>query len=202
MDVGKEPAAAGTPAAEAQPAAAPKTSTGAPTTTPQAPAAAADATPAAAGPAAPAAPVAPPLSGRILYLFGGTLPTRYTEWVSRDLTGPGWRRRQSLRPVLMMLPFAIVFALLPGQLGIRMMLVGFLLIASLGIGVATSGHFRNRRLVQHGFPPVFPEEEDEGDDAWPPTATAPTRGGAAHPAAAERPRGDDADPDDPAGFNA
>jgi hypothetical protein len=107
----------------------------------------------------------PPLAGRITYLFGGTLPSRYSAWVARDLTAPGWRLRQALRPMAVMLPFAIVFAVLPGQVGIRILLVSFLLLAAGGLGLATSGHFRNRRLVQHGFPPIFPAaDEDERDD--------------------------------------
>ncbi|WP_322760827.1 DUF5313 family protein [Frankia sp. Cr2] len=106
----------------------------------------------------------PPLTGRVYYLVGGTLPPQYTPWVSHDLTGPRWRLRQASRPPLLMLPFAIVFALLPGRLEVRLTISIFLLAAAVGIGFATAGHFRNRRLVQHGFPPVFPPEEDEAID--------------------------------------
>lgn len=106
---------------------------------------------------------APPLRGKVYYLVGGTLPARYNAWVSHDLTGPGWRLRQALRPMLMAVPFALVFALLPGRLEVRLTLAFFLLAAGLGMGFATSGYFRNRRLVQHGFPPVLPSEE--GEDA-------------------------------------
>ncbi|WP_018501459.1 DUF5313 family protein [Parafrankia discariae] len=102
----------------------------------------------------------PPLAGRLHYLIGGTLPPRYNDWVSNDLTGPGWRIRQALRPFLLMVPFAIVFALLPGQLSVRLTLVVFLLLSGIGLGFATSGFFRNRRLEQHGFPPVFTVSED------------------------------------------
>lgn len=106
----------------------------------------------------------PPLTGRVYYLLGGTLPPRYNDWVSHDLTGPGWRVRQALRPFLLMLPFAVVFALLPGDLGVRVTIVAFLLAAGIGLGFATSGFFRNRRLVQHGFPPVFPPDDDDEDE--------------------------------------
>ncbi len=102
----------------------------------------------------------PPLTGRLHYLIGGTLPPRYNDWVSNDLTGPGWRLRQALRPFLLMLPFAVMFALLPGQLSVRLTLVVFLLLSGIGLGFATSGFFRNRRLEQHGFPPVFTVSED------------------------------------------
>lgn len=103
----------------------------------------------------------PPLRGKVYYLVGGTLPSRYREWVSHDLTGRGWRLRQALRPFLMAVPFALAFALLPGRLDVRLTLAFFLLAAGLGMGFATSGYFRNRRLVQHGFPPILPPEEDE-----------------------------------------
>ncbi|MCK9902724.1 hypothetical protein CC117_25045 [Parafrankia colletiae] len=102
---------------------------------------------------------APPLGGRIHYLLGGTLPPRYSAWVSHDLTGPGWRYRQALRPFFLMLPFAVVFALLPGQVGVRVTIVVFLLLSGVGLGLATSGYFRNRRLEQHNFPPVFPPSD-------------------------------------------
>lgn len=102
----------------------------------------------------------PPLGGLIHYLLGGTLPPRYNEWVSNDLTGPGWRVRQALRPFFLMIPFAVVFALLPGPLNVRVTIVVFLLLSGIGMGFATSGYFRNRRLEQHGFPPIFPPSED------------------------------------------
>ncbi|WP_163547984.1 DUF5313 family protein [Candidatus Frankia nodulisporulans] len=102
----------------------------------------------------------PPLTGRIHYLLGGTLPPTYRAWVSHDLTGPGWRVRQAIRPPLLLLPFAVVFALLPGQPAVRGIAVGLLLAAGLGLGFATSSYFRNRRLEQHGFPPVLPPPDD------------------------------------------
>ncbi|KPM51386.1 hypothetical protein CcI49_15415 [Frankia sp. CcI49] len=118
----------------------------------------------ATGPETPAgggtrARESPPLGGRMHYLLGGTLPPRYNDWVSHDLTGSGWRLRQALRPFVLMLPFAVVFALLPGQLSVRITIVVFLLLSGVGLGLATSGYFRNRRLEQHGFPPVFPPTE-------------------------------------------
>ncbi|WP_462203569.1 DUF5313 family protein [Frankia sp. CcWB3] len=103
----------------------------------------------------------PPLTGRVHYLLGGTLPPAYNDWVSHDLTGPGWRLRQAARPFLLMLPFALIFSLLPGEFGVRAVVVAFLLISGIGLGFATSGFFRNRRLEQHGFPPVFPTSDDE-----------------------------------------
>ncbi len=133
------------------------------------PAAPASPTPASPTPASPQ-PVRephPPLTGRVYYLVGGTLPPQYSSWVSHDLTSPRWRVRQASRLPLLMVPFAIVFALLPGRLDVRLTISIFLLAAAVGLGFATAGHFRNRRLVQHGFPPVVPPEEDEAIDQNP-----------------------------------
>lgn len=103
----------------------------------------------------------PPLTGRMHYLVGGTLPPAFHPWVSQDLTGPGWRVRQALRPLALMLPFALVFAMLPGAISTRMLVVAFLLVSSVGLGFATSGYFRNHRLEQHGFPPVLPTHDED-----------------------------------------
>jgi hypothetical protein len=133
-------------------------------------------------------PARPPFIGLVYYTVGGTLPTSHLAWVSNDLVGPRWRVRQAVRPLIIMLPFAIVFALLPGQLGIRLMLSSFLLVAALGVGFASSSHFRDRRLDQHGLPPVRRREEDEDDaeeDArLPQHSTAAAAGGAATAATA------------------
>ncbi|SNQ46393.1 conserved hypothetical protein [Frankia canadensis] len=105
----------------------------------------------------------PPLTGRIYYLLGGTLPSTYRAWISHDLTGSGWRTRQAARPVLLMAPFAVIFALLPGAIAVRATVVAFLLVSGAGLGFATSGYFRNRRLEQHGFPPVLAVEDDDDE---------------------------------------
>jgi len=120
----------------------------------------ASARPAPAGPAAAlatggsrAAPAArPPLAGWIHYLVGGTLAEAQRDWVAADLTGRGWRLRQALRQAALMVPFAVVFAILPGQAVLRVTLVVFLLVAGLALGFATSGAFRDRRLRAHGLP--------------------------------------------------
>jgi hypothetical protein len=107
----------------------------------------------AAGPATGSStPASPPLSGRIHYLVGGTLPAAQRDWVAADLTGRGWRLRQALRQAALMVPFAVVFAILPGQAVLRVTLVVFLLVAGLALGFATSGAFRDRRLRAHGLP--------------------------------------------------
>jgi hypothetical protein len=111
----------------------------------------------------PARLVRPPWTGWVYYLVGGTLPPTYSTWVSHDLTAPGWRLRQAMRTGLLLLPVAVVFALLPGPPSVRLTIVGFVVAAALGIGFGTGGYFRNRRLLQHGFPPVFPEEDRAPD---------------------------------------
>ncbi len=108
-----------------------------------------------------AGPERPPLTGQIHYLVGGQLPPRYREWVVADLTGPGWRHRQARRPLLLMLPFAIAFAVLPGGASVRVSIPLALLLIALVMGYATSDSFRNRRLDQYGIPRPKPVEEDE-----------------------------------------
>jgi hypothetical protein len=170
MDGGKDSATA-----TAEPVLAGPTVAGAsaPGTTDAAPGAArAAATAPAAAAGGQGTVVAPPLTGRVSYVFGGTMPPRYRDWVLRDLTAPGWRWRQALRPVLMALPVAVIFALLPGPLGTRAMLVGFLLVAPFALGLVLSSSFRGRRLVAHGFPaPAKPESGDAVATA----GTAPAR---------------------------
>jgi hypothetical protein len=43
---------------------------------------------------------------------------------------------------------------------VRATIVVFIAVTALGIGFGAAGYFRNRRLLQHGFPPVFPGEDD------------------------------------------
>jgi hypothetical protein len=111
-----------------------------------------------------AAPAAPPLTGRIHYLIGGTLPATYLDWVRADLTAPGWRNRQALRLVLLMLPFAIAFAVLPGQASVRVSIPLALLLIAVIMGYTTGETFRNRRLRQYGLERPKPVEEDEDED--------------------------------------
>ena len=106
---------------------------------------------------------APPVTGRIHYLIGGLLPAEYLEWVRHDLTGRGWRHRQARRPTLLMLPFAIAFALLPGAASLRVSIPLAMLVATTAMGYATSDSFRNRRLAQYGIERPQQVEEDEDD---------------------------------------
>ncbi|WP_052710984.1 DUF5313 family protein [Pseudofrankia sp. DC12] len=153
----------------------------------------------------------PPFAGRVSYVFSGRMPTQYSGWVFQDLTAPGWRWRQALRSVLMMLPFAVILAVLPGPPGTRGMLAGFLLVAAASMGLILAGSFRNRRLVQNGFPPIVRPEEDEDEPEATPALEAPV----ATPKGADAGTGADVttpagppaggggyDPADPEGINA
>ena len=95
------------------------------------------------------------------YLLGGQLPSRYSDWVARDLLTDGWRHRQALRLVLLSAPFAIIFLLLPGAVTVRVTAAVVVLVATLGMGYATGNKFRERRLRQHGLEPPPAEEREE-----------------------------------------
>jgi hypothetical protein len=110
------------------------------------------------------APERPPLTGRIHYLIGGQLPPSHRDWVVADLTGKGWRHRQARRPLLLMLPFAVAFAILPGATSLRVSIPLLLLVCAIAMGYATSDTFRNRRLDQYGIPRPKQIEEDEDEE--------------------------------------
>ena len=63
-----------------------------------------------------------------------------------------------------MLPFAIAFAILPGQASVRVSIPLALLVVAIAMGYATSDTFRNRRLDQYGIPRPKPVEEDEDEE--------------------------------------
>ena len=111
-----------------------------------------------------AAQARPPLTGRVHYLIGGVLPPSHRDWVVADLTGPGWRHRQARRPLLLMLPFALAFAIWPAPTPVRVSIPLALLVCAIVMGYATSDTFRNRRLDQYGIPRPKPIEEDEDED--------------------------------------
>jgi hypothetical protein len=111
------------------------------------------------------APPRPPLTGQIHYLIGGQLGPSHRDWVVNDLTGPGWRHRQARRPLLLMLPFAIAFAIWPAPSSVRVSIPLALLVCAIAMGYATSDTFRNRRLDQYGIPRPKPVEEDEAEES-------------------------------------
>lgn len=111
--------------------------------------------------------VAPSIAGRIYYSLGGTLGQRELEWVRQDCVSDGWRKRHIVRFAVMFAILAVVFASLPGRADVRTSVAVMFLIAGAGMGAATSGRWRNRRLENHGFAPVPPpvNKEDAELDA-------------------------------------
>jgi hypothetical protein len=99
--------------------------------------------------------------------MGGMLARVHRDWVIADLTGPGWRHRQARRPLLLMLPFALAFAIWPAPSSVRVSIPLALLVCAIAMGYATSDNFRNRRLDQYGIPRPKPVEEDEDEDFEP-----------------------------------
>lgn len=128
----------------------------------------------------------PPARGRVYYLLGGTLPPSYRAWVAADNTARGWRYREALRLALLAAPFAVVFLLLPGKIEARATMAICIVVAAAVTGVVSAGFFRNRRLVQHGLPPVVAAEEDPERDEQPAALDAATPPGARTAHALER----------------
>ena len=95
---------------------------------------------------------------------GGALPPEHREWVRQDLTGPGWRRRVVMRPVLLAIPFSVLFLAVPGSLQLRIPIAVGILLWTAGLSLAMSSSFRNRRLRINGLPPV--DDPDSAEDAW------------------------------------
>lgn len=100
--------------------------------------------------------------------MGRALAERHHEWVRRDLIGPGWRARQTIRLAVPFAVSALVFALLPGSASVRASIAAMFLLAGPIMGLATSTRFRNHRLEMHGFapppPPVNPEDLYEAEE--------------------------------------
>lgn len=98
--------------------------------------------------------------GRLRYAVGGRLPAEYRRWVWHDLTDAGWRGRALGRQLLLLLPFAVVLAVLPGPAYLHWMLPLFLLLGSLFTAAAYADDLRAFRLRQHGLP--VPDDPDLG----------------------------------------
>ena len=86
--------------------------------------------------------------------------------------------RQVIRLSVPFAVCALVFGLLPGSASLRSSIALMFLLAGPLMGLATSTHFRDRRLEMHGFapvpPPVNPEDvyepevSSDGADGPPP----------------------------------
>jgi Family of unknown function (DUF5313) len=94
------------------------------------------------------------------YAIGLRLPPENREWVAHDLTDAGWRTRAALRQLVLVVPVAAVFALLPGGWSLRILLVVLVLFGGLFVAVLYSDSVRASRLRQHGLP--VPDDPDLG----------------------------------------
>ncbi|MFC8529047.1 DUF5313 family protein [Nocardia sp. NPDC057227] len=101
----------------------------------------------------------PSLTQRLGYLFGRTLPASMSDWVLRDLTGPGATRRYLLRILIPVIPPLLLFLLLPGPLWMGAAMMALLYIPLVYFTVALMYVYRRHRLVQHGLDPALADAE-------------------------------------------
>ncbi|WP_132472777.1 DUF5313 family protein [Rhodococcus sp. SMB37] len=95
----------------------------------------------------------PNLPQRIGYMFGRTLPVELREWVREDILGPGGTRRYLLRWNLPLIPFLLLFLLIPGPVWIPLSMMLLLLIPWIYFSVALMPIWQRHRLQQHGYDP-------------------------------------------------
>ncbi|MEV0356069.1 DUF5313 family protein [Nocardia sp. NPDC050697] len=101
----------------------------------------------------------PSLPQRLGYLLGRTLPPSMSEWVLRDLTGPGATRRYLLRTLIPVIPPLLLFLLLPGPLWMGAAMMALLYIPLIYFTVALMYVYRRHRLVQHGLDPALADAD-------------------------------------------
>jgi Family of unknown function (DUF5313) len=89
----------------------------------------------------------------IWYAFGGTLGTRYREWVLRDLTGRTRWERQIVRAVVQVVPLAVALLLVLGSGWIAWVGVECGLVLALIYSTAYFDPAVEHRLAKHGYPP-------------------------------------------------
>lgn len=106
----------------------------------------------------PRIPGDPGVAGKLAYTLGFRLPERNLEWVRHDLTDADWRWRIALRHMLVLLPISLLFALLPGQVWIRVGAPLFVWLSGMFIVVAYADPIRERRMRQHGLEPPPPRQ--------------------------------------------
>ncbi|WP_036495936.1 DUF5313 family protein [Nocardia sp. BMG111209] len=99
---------------------------------------------------------------RARYIFGATLPPSMSDWVLRDLTGPGAGRRYLLRFMVPILPVLCLFLLVPGPLWIGLAMMALLYVPLIYFTIALMYVYRRHRLIAHG---LDPELADAGERA-------------------------------------
>lgn len=97
------------------------------------------------------------------YAWGGRLP-RHREWVRHDLLDAGWRWRAAARSLSQLGPIAVVVAVLPAPVVVRVLVALLVLLSGLFVSVAYAEELRDRRLRQHGWP--VPDREPPPSGAW------------------------------------
>lgn len=105
----------------------------------------------------PRLPGDPDLFRKILYTLGIRLAPRYAEWVRHDLTDADWRWRLIGRHMLVLLPFCLLFLLLPGPWLLRVLAAVLLWVSSMFVMVLYTGPIRDRKLRQHDLPRPDPD---------------------------------------------
>jgi hypothetical protein len=88
------------------------------------------------------------------YALGGRLPEPLHDWVRHDLTDADWRWRHLLRVLVQAAVPIVVILVLPIPFGLKVGMVGLLLIGALSVGLAYGDELRDRRFRQHGMPPL------------------------------------------------
>ncbi|WP_207840145.1 DUF5313 family protein [Williamsia soli] len=88
----------------------------------------------------------------ITYLMGRPLPESMRDWVVRDVTGPGSRRRYLIRGVLPFLPILLAFALfVPGPFVYRIGMIALLLVPLVYFEIALMSIYRRHLLTSNGL---------------------------------------------------
>lgn len=89
----------------------------------------------------------------IWYAFGGSLGSRYREWVLHDLTCRTRWIRQLVRATVQVLPLAVVVLVALGSGWVAWAGVGCGLGLALIYSIAYFDPAADHRLVKHGYPP-------------------------------------------------
>lgn len=88
----------------------------------------------------------------VKYLLGRPLPESMRDWVVRDVTGPGSRRRYIIRGVLPFVPILLAFALfVPGPFVYRIGMIALLLIPLVYFEIALMSIYRRHLLTSNGL---------------------------------------------------
>ena len=89
----------------------------------------------------------------IWYALGGRLPERHRGWVLHDTTTGSWWLRHVLRSLVqMVVPIALILALLPASWGLRLAAAGGGVFLALIFSLAYMPETTENRVVKAGYP--------------------------------------------------